>query len=118
MGIDPVERASWTDLKSVIEAVSKADSRGGQIIPTPSRQNFPKSAVLTCSGLKTESEFERKFDMASIDRSKAGIYSVDRYQKSPTGSGRVVDPSMSTTYAPGTTIEKVIEDLHRSILLK
>ena len=118
LSIEPVECASWNDLQAVIGAVRKAISRAGQVIPTPSRQNFPKPVVLPYSNAKTINEFERKYDMVSLSQSSLGNYSIERYRKAPEGTGGVFDPDASTTYPLGTSLEEVISSLSSSIQLK
>ncbi len=118
LGIEPVECASWSDLRSVIVAVQHADARNGRIVPTPSRQNFPKPAVLPYSTVKSMNDFEKKYELASIFRSSEGAYSVERYKPSEDGSGGVIDPDASTTYPSGTSLDKIVEHLSTTIRLK
>src|SRR5665213_4041497 len=111
LGIEPVECASWNDLRSVIDAVNKAAARNGQVIPTPSRRNFPKDVVLSYASARNISDFERKYDHLSIFQSSDGRYSIERYRKAPEGSGGVVDSNSSTTYPSGTSLDEVISSL-------
>ncbi len=113
--IGPVECASWSDLSSVIVAVQKVMSRGVQLVPTPSRQNFPKHVVLSYAKARNSTDFEKKYEMASITYSPSTGYSVDRYRESDEGRGRVVDHSRSMSYTPNTALEEIVTKLAKTV---
>jgi hypothetical protein len=115
---EPVESADWNDPASVSEAVSNATGRSGRVIPTPSRQEFPKPVVLGHSKAKNLNDFERKFDQISIVWLPDGDISVQRYKKVPGDTGRVVDTDMSTRHAASVSFEQLVSELAEEISSK
>ena len=118
LDIEPVELGSWSNPESVAEAVEKALARSGQVVPTPTRQNFPKPVVLPYSKARSINDFEKKYDLASIARSQDGYHSIERYKEAPESTGRVVDSDASTTYPPEVSLNQLISILASTIPLK
>ena len=118
LNVEPVEHASLHDLQSLIEAVNRVAARCGQVVPTPPRQSLSKPVVLAHSGLKSQRDFEKKFDQISILRSFEGNFSIQRYRAAPEGAGRVADPDTSATFPPEVSLDQLIREFAETIELK
>ena len=116
LDIDPVELGSWSNPESVKAAVERAYERSGQVVPTPSRQNFPKPVVLSHSSAKTLGDFEKKYEMVSISRTQAGRLTLSRYKEAPEGRGRVVDSDL--VQPPELSLDQLIDSLAQTISWK
>ncbi len=112
LNTEPVEHASLGDFASVSKAIHAVASRGSKIVPTPSRQNFPKSVILAHSRAKNLSAFEKKYDQASIVYSPESTSSIDRYKRADEGPGWVVDPERSKEFPSGISLEDMILQLN------
>ena len=115
LGIEPVETASLNDSSLTVAVIKRAAERGGQIIPTPTRQNFPKPVVLPYSNTKGWREFERNYEPASIVLSSGGNYSIERYRRNPDGAGYIVDSDLSVACPEGASLEEAAMMLINSV---
>jgi hypothetical protein len=108
LNTEPVEHASLADQASVSKAIQNVVARGTKIVPTPSRQNFPKPVILAHSKTKSLSAFEKKYDQASIVYAPESTSSIDRYKRADEGPGWVVDSEQSIKFTPGISLEDMI----------
>ena len=108
LDVEPVELACLGDSSTISRAIKSVVARSGMIVPTPSRQNFPKPVVLAYSKTKSLSAFEQRYEQISLGYSLDGRYSIERYKRAPEGSGWVVDPDKSATFSPANDLDDVI----------
>jgi hypothetical protein len=111
LDIEPVDRASVDDPASVLSALRKAAEQKDLIVPTPTRATFPKPVVLSYSTARSWSDFEKRHKQFSIARTPDGRYQIERYKRSPEGSGVVVDEAATRTLASGTSLEDIAAEV-------
>jgi hypothetical protein len=82
--IAPVVVIKSTDCQEIIEAVKNVISKGNPMIPTPSRENFPKAVILEYAKAKSWSVFVKLAFCWEIAESES-TFQVDFQRKSSSG---------------------------------
>jgi hypothetical protein len=113
--VEPVERATATDLPSLGRAILSVAERGAATVPTPPRTMLSQHVVLKHSTVKSDKAFERQYGQASIDKTSDMKLRIVAYRASPEGTGRVVDLERSKVMPAGSLLEGLIPELSRFI---
>jgi hypothetical protein len=110
---EPVEVVPVQDIARLEIALKNTINKGNPVVPTPTRDNFPKPVVLKYSNTKSWSSFEKNAFCFSLKRNK--VFEVMRLRRSPNG-GWEVDPDNLETVSLDMGIDAVIKKLIAMIL--
>jgi len=68
LGIEPVDVERVSDAEALKAVLLRAISRGNPIVPTPSREHFPRDVMRRYCGMRSFSAFERTTQLWSISQ--------------------------------------------------
>lgn len=108
---EPVEMVAANDALSINQAIRRTLDRGCTVVPTPSRDAFPKWVLLKYGNAKTPRELHRQYLIWSFDESSNHEFRIEGFKNSADGKGAEPDPSSLVIMPPGTLFEHAIEKL-------
>jgi hypothetical protein len=108
LSIEPVEIATLKQPDTVFRAIRNATSRAGKIVPTPTRQNFPKPVILSYAKAKSWREFQRRHSLVALSQTVDKRFVVEQWERVNDGS---YIPSNENVLDANTTLDDAISTL-------
>ncbi len=107
ISIEPIEVVSIADTGAFTRALRQMLSLGNPIVPTPDRDNPPKSSLLEKAKVKSISQFQRIAQEWEIT-ARDGIYTIGKMRRSTAYRGCWEDdPATNETLGLLTTLDEV-----------
>src|SRR5579864_3001364 len=107
MAIDPISVVPISKTADLLNAFRDAMRRGNPVVPTPTRENHPKPAVLKYAGVNTWTAFARRARGWHIEE-RGGTYRIIGQRNSRTG-GWENDSDQTVNMPAGSSTDEVID---------
>jgi hypothetical protein len=108
LAVEPVLVQKVTTVSELQSILVTAISRGNPVVPTPTRQDFPRPAMERHCGLKSLSAFERTASWWSISQDVAGFRICEWRRSERYRGARDVGQHDEVKLPPETNLEEVV----------
>jgi hypothetical protein len=105
MGVEPVEVQKVETVEALEQLLLAVIARGNPVVPTPTRQNFPRPVMERHCGLKSLSAFERTATCWSISGNEVA-YRIYEWRRSERYRGAREEATDSEVRLPADTLLK------------
>jgi hypothetical protein len=102
MAVEPVDVRKVEDTKALQSMLLAAINRGNPVVPTPTRDNFPRSIMERYCGLKSISAFERTASCWAISE-RDGAFHIYEWRRSERYRGAREKADDTEVILPGDT---------------